>query len=218
MTRARASLLLPLLAACTFQPDPVSARGDGAPAGRDRDAAGSGDDGPANEADAEPDAGRVLFGTPEPVSELSTAGDEDDVTLRADLLEIFFDRDGDLFSATRGGTQDPWQGVGVIGALSSTSPDGTPEVAGNGRTIFFSSSRTGGQGGADIWSSTRFSVVSGWDTPVVQTDLNSSGSDYAPVPSDDLLHVTFGSTRDGTNDLFTSNRADPGAAWDRRPR
>jgi hypothetical protein len=102
----------------------------------------------------------------------------------------------------------------MVAALSSSSSDGTPELAPDGLTIFFGTTRPGGMGSSDIWSAQRFSVVSGWDMPAVEAGLNTTASDYTPVPSEDLLGMTFSSTRDGTIDLFHATRAGAASAWD----
>src|SRR4029453_5678831 len=94
---AQAWLLLSLLPACTFQPDAVPAGGDGPPGPNGDAAAGAHGRGGAEAVGVGP--GPPGFGPPEVVVELATAGSEDDVTLRADLLEVFFDRDGDIFAA-----------------------------------------------------------------------------------------------------------------------
>lgn len=80
----------------------------------------------------------------------------------------------------------------------------------DGREIFFSSTRTGGQGGFDLWTSTRRSVHEPWSTPVNLAALNTAGADLQPSLSADGRTLLFASNRTGTfggNDLWISTRS-----------
>ena len=73
----------------------------------------------------------------------------------------------------------------------------------DGREMFFTSTaaaRPGGQGGIDIWTSTRRSPHDPWSTPTNVTEVNSIRADLSPK----LSH-------DGETLLFTSNREMPAA-------
>ena len=98
------------------------------------------------------------------ISELShpTATDQGP-TVRIDGREMFFfsTRPGgsggaDLWTSTRGSVHDPWSTPENLGTvLNSTAADQQPGLSGDGRTLMFASSRSGGFGGTDIWISTR---------------------------------------------------------------
>jgi len=100
------------------------------------------------------------------ISELShpTATDQG-ATLRTDGREILFfsTRPGglggaDLWTSTRRSVHDPWTTPVNLGApLNSPAAEQQPSLSGDGRTLVFASSRSGGFGGTDIWISTRTS-------------------------------------------------------------
>jgi len=84
-------------------------------------------------------------------------------TLRSDGREVFFfsTRPGglggaDLWTSTRRSVHDPWTTPVNVGApVNSTAAEQQPSLSGEGRTLLFASSRSGGFGGTDIWVSTR---------------------------------------------------------------
>src|SRR5439155_22179457 len=84
-------------------------------------------------------------------------------SLRSDGSEVFFfsTRPGgiggaDLWTSTRRSVHDPWTPPVNLGApLNSTAAEQQPSPSGEGRTLLFASSRSGGFGGTDIWVSTR---------------------------------------------------------------
>jgi hypothetical protein len=98
------------------------------------------------------------------IAELSdpTATDQG-ATLRTDGREIFFfsTRQGgvggaDLWTSTRQSVHDPWSIPVNLGTpLNSPASDQQPNLSGDGRTLLFASSRSGGFGGTDIWIATR---------------------------------------------------------------
>lgn len=81
--------------------------------------------------------------------------------------------------------------------LNTTFLDFQPNVRRDGREIFFVSNRSpGGQGAADIWTSTRTSRTGTWTPPVnLGATVNSTGPDTRPFLSWDLTTLYFGSTR-----------------------
>ena len=72
-----------------------------------------------------------------------------------------------------------------------------PTLSQDGLEIFFSSNRTGGSGGWDIWTAKRIGVDKPFGTPTNVTLLNSSSSDYETNLSSDGLELFFASTRQG---------------------
>jgi len=103
-------------------------------------------------------------GPAEPVSELNVPNANDDaVTIRVDGRELMFwsTRAGglggaDLWISTRQTVHDPWSPPLDMGApLNSSFDDVTPNLSFDGRTLIFGSNRPGGQGGNDLWMSTR---------------------------------------------------------------
>ncbi len=67
-------------------------------------------------------------------------------------------------TSTRRSVHDPWSTPVNLGLpLNSPASEQQPSLSGDGRTLVFASSRSGGFGGTDIWISTRTS--SGKEVP-----------------------------------------------------
>ena len=106
----------------------------------------------------------VTLGPAEPVSELNVPNATDAaVTVRVDGRELLFwsTRSGglggaDLWVSTRQTVHDPWSPPVDLGVpLNTAADDLTPTLSFDGRTLIFGSNRPGGQGGNDLWMSTR---------------------------------------------------------------
>ena len=106
------------------------------------------------------------FGDAVLVQELSNPGLEAEQrpSIRFDGLEIFFARNMsttpfgnfDLFVSTRDTVFDAWEPPTNLGpTVNSGADDGQPHIAADRRTLFFSSDRPGGCGGADLYMTTR---------------------------------------------------------------
>jgi hypothetical protein len=100
------------------------------------------------------------------VTELSLAGINDAaVSIRKDGKELFFWsgalRPGgvglqDIWTSTRRSVHEPWSAPTNVGApINSTSNDFSGTLSFDGNTLILSSDRPGGNGGTDIWMSTR---------------------------------------------------------------
>ena len=108
------------------------------------------------------------FGAPVLVPGLNTAANDLRPNLRRDGLEIFFDsnRSGgiggiDLWTATRASTSDPWSAPVNLGAdVNSTANDLRASLSWDGKTLYFGSTRAGGEGSQDIYLTTRAKVTS----------------------------------------------------------
>lgn len=98
------------------------------------------------------------------VSELNivTANDQH-VTIRKDGRELFFssNRAGglgmfDIWTSSRSNPHQPWSPPTPLGApMNTAAADQQPTLSADGRTMVFTSTRTGGFGGSDLWISTR---------------------------------------------------------------
>ncbi len=133
----------------------------------------------------------VTFDAPVLVVELAAdAGDADDdkPTLTSDRLELYFlstrsggPGGGDVWRSGRAKPDDPWGAPSLVAEVSSSSHEKSPAVSGDGLTLWVASDRPGGQGGLDIWMSTRPDRSSAWSVPVPVAALNSTG-DEIPRP------------------------------------
>jgi hypothetical protein len=98
------------------------------------------------------------------VPELSDpAGGDQKVTVRTDGHELFFAsvRSGgfgnfDIYRLTRQSISDPWSAPEHLDApINTPDVDSQPTLSRDGRTLIFTSIRTGGFGLQDLWMSTR---------------------------------------------------------------
>src|SRR5689334_18078295 len=70
-------------------------------------------------------------------------GDDDDPTLPSDMLEMYFNRNTDIYVTTRADLASAWATPTLVTQLSSASAETTPEISYDGLTIWFASDRTG---------------------------------------------------------------------------
>jgi len=105
----------------------------------------------------------------------------------------------DIYVATRSTLSDPWGEPVNIGPIAnSTAIDAGPNISINGLVFFFTSVRSGGFGGADIWITTRKTQDADWEPPVNLGPLvNKSGFDAMPSISPDGSTLYFCSERSG---------------------
>lgn len=86
-------------------------------------------------------------------------------------------------------------------------------VSPDGRSLYFTSNRTGGLGNNDMWVSHRACEDCAWEAPVnLGAPLNSAGNDAGPSISIDGHLLFFHSNREpdaGAGDIYLSRRADP---------
>jgi len=95
-----------------------------------------------------------------------------------------------------------------------TATDQGATLRTDGREILFFSTRPGGLGGADLWTSTRRSVHDPWSTPVNPgAPLNSAAAEQQPSLSSDGRTLVFASSRAGGfggTDIWISTRTSSG--------
>lgn len=113
--------------------------------------------------------------------------------------------------------------VDIEEALPGAHPDfntpwaeGCPFIAPDGKSFFMASNRPGGEGGLDIWMSTRASAADPWGKPVnVGEPVNSAANDFCPTMARDGHTFYFVSTRDvqgscGGGDIYVTRLRDDG--------
>lgn len=199
-------LLVAALAGCGF-----SVPAGGAPGDAPRS------DAPRDAADAPVDMVVPLgpWGTPTPITEISGGGAEDDPTLTGDMLEVYFNLNGDIYGSTRASVTSPWPTPVPIAAVNSTTAtETTCEVSPDGLELFFSSSRIGGAGGQDIYVSSRASRGLPFGAPVRLADLATSTDDVTPTTfTNGALVMYLSSLRAGSLDLYRSTRPTRTDPW-----
>jgi Tol biopolymer transport system component len=184
---------------------------------------GRGSDGAGGESIASIDADVLgqRFTTIVPLTEVNDpVADEDDPSLTADLLEIYFDSDrpatgaamGDVWVAKRASATDAFGAPQLVAELASPSDDTTPEVSADGLTIFFSSDRANA-GDRDIWTSTRPDRSSPWATPTRVAELSTAQTDDSPELLPDGLHMVMSQGPGMNLDLMLTTRASVASPW-----
>lgn len=82
--------------------------------------------------------------------------------------------------------------------INTAAVDGCPNVSPDGLSLFFTSNRSGGLGGVDIWTATRSSTAEGFGTPVnLGAPVNSAANEFCPT----MTH--------GKRLFFSSGRSEP---------
>jgi hypothetical protein len=100
------------------------------------------------------------FGPAVLIPELDSTASQRGISVRFDGHEVFLmsSRSGgfDLWTATRKSVLDPWSPPTNLGPLvNSVAGDFDPHIASDRETLYFSSNRTGGVGGQDLYVTTR---------------------------------------------------------------
>jgi hypothetical protein len=150
--------------------------------------------------------------TPTPI-EITPVSD-DDPTATADLLELYFNRGGDIYMTTRASKSDAWLAPVLVTELSTADPETTPEVTYDGLTMYLARApATGGIGLNDIFVSTRTSRAAAWRIPTLVPELSSTTGDGAATLIDPLV-IMIDSERGGTLDVFVATRATASATFD----
>ena len=103
-------------------------------------------------------------------------------------------------------------GPGVaVGALNDPAAnDIQPNVRKDGRELVFSSDRSGGLGGQDIWVSTRGSTSDPWSTPInLGSAVNTGAAESRPSLSWGAEQLLFGRAPgpEGSSDIYVTTRS-----------
>ena len=139
-------------------------------------------------------------------------------SLTADGLHLFFysDRDTDhrdmnLYSCSRSSLNDPWSPAVMLNSeVNSPDSDICPAVSADGTTLIFTSNRSGGSGGDDLWMATRSNTSSEFSHVTnLGPEINSAGNEVGAFLSNDGLTLLFSSNRNrgrSAGDLYFSTR------------
>ena len=163
--------------------------------------------------DAAPDA--IGMGPWGNVTMVIPGSGDDDPTLTADLLELYFNRTGDIYVVRRSAIGQPWSTPARVDEVSdAVANETTPEITSDGLVMFLGSTRTGTVGASDVWMSKRNTRNDPWGTPVRIAALSSPTENAASAPTDDLLTIVQIGNPNGTDsDLYASARATTSDTW-----
>jgi outer membrane protein OmpA-like peptidoglycan-associated protein/tetratricopeptide (TPR) repeat protein len=102
------------------------------------------------------------------------------------------------------------------GQLNSEFWDSQPSITCDGKTMYFSSSREGGYGGADIWVSFQRPDESWSEAVNLGPEINTDGDEEAPFIAPDGKTMYFASTGlpgMGDGDIFMTRYIKDGVGW-----
>ena len=99
--------------------------------------------------------------------------------------------------------------VNLGSSINTSANEQNATLSKDGLSLYFTSNRSDGRGGLDIWVSRRSSADSpSWEPAEnLGSPVNSTIADFAPNLSHDGHLLLFSSNRDGNNDIYVSHRA-----------
>ncbi len=169
------------------------------------------------------DAGVGLgpWSAPTPVGAAAHALLDKNPTMTADLRLLVWtsNRSGnpDLWMLTRPSAIGAWGLAEPIDELNTTEYEETnPEIAPDGRTLWFVSNRPGGDDGFNIWQSTRPSTDDDWGPAAIVESLSSPGNDSTMGIHESLLVAAVSAERTGgagLRDIYLYERSSAAGAW-----
>ncbi len=196
------------------------------------------DDSPSDDSPADDDAGDDAampiqdsgsppqefesFSLPQAIESLSTLQwHEDDPTLTADRLEIYYSRStlgsditGNLMRSTRTSVDSDWDEPTPVGELNTLSDEATPSVSGDGLVLYFVSNRNTGDTLASVYRSERSSRDDPWNEPEMVPDLAVGASTLYPFFAESgLERLVTASDGDLAHEVMLSRRQDRQSPW-----
>ena len=149
------------------------------------------------------------------IAELSTADDERDPDLGSDGLSIVFARgvvgSHDLYQASRASRDQAFGSATLITALSSTDGDeGKLTESPDGKTVVFSSSRSGGAGSDDLWTAAVTAAGFGMPTETAVGALDDASSQLDPTLTTDGTTLYYSELSSVSQQILASTRSGAG--------
>jgi len=138
--------------------------------------------------------------------------------LSPDGLELYLYRGGAILVSRRATVDSEWGPPDGLGP--TINGPGTHEacsISADGLSLYLDSDRPGGQGGVDLWVTTRATVHDDWGAPTsLGPVINTAYDDYGPTISPDGLELYFTSNRPGglgSLDVWVTTRATVHDNW-----
>ncbi len=110
----------------------------------------------------------------------------------------------DIYRATR--SEFNFTNVVAVRELNTSSADVLPVVSADKLTVYLSSRRQPGVGGADIWTAHRSTTSDGFPAPTLVPELNSIADDLVGWLSPDNCRLYFSSNVSGRLTIYIANR------------
>lgn len=120
----------------------------------------------------------------------------------------------DLWVAARSSTSSEFDTPSLLSGVNGAADEQNPWLTADERTLFFDSTRDGGEGEQDLWIAWRPSLDAPFDTPDNVAELNTSGYEQGPTLGPGGLELIFASTRPGGQgdlDLWSATRSSTNA-------
>jgi hypothetical protein len=164
------------------------------------------------------------FGGAIALSTVNTGAHEGTPFVTANGLSIYFysQRSGgegsrDIYVARRPSSTDTFADEELVANVNTAALDHLPRVSADERTLVFTSTRSGGEGGTDLWMATRESSSLDFGTPVPVPGINTPAIEESGQLSLDQLTLIFNSTRSGGlggRDLWLATRSSADAPFE----
>lgn len=155
----------------------------------------------------------AAFATPVFLSEVNSTFTDILPSLHSDARVLLFasGRPGgagriDLWAASRDGATGPFQNFNPIVELNSGEDDSGAAVTGDALRIYFTSERSGGAGGRDLWFADRVDPGAPFSTPRNLTEINGVADEADPAISADGRELFFSTSRSGGSQIWHSLR------------
>jgi len=159
---------------------------------------------------------RPHFGEPVAISELNVPeGRDEDVSLTADELEIFFmsERAGgrDLWTATRPSLDAAWSAPTAVTELNTVHSEGTPAISGDGLRLWYYE----GRDPEGLWYAERASRSAPWGVGAPVPELESTTRIFGPSLDSTETLMALAQFGEGTDfwDLALSERPFSSGVW-----
>lgn len=156
----------------------------------------------------------AAFTAPTVLDGVNTPSAEHLPWLSADELVLLFvsSRDGglgqsDVWIARRAAASGPFTSLVPLAEINTTLDEGRAVLSRDGRTLFFSSTREGGQGGHDLWAATRASADAPFTSITNLSAVNSASNDIDPFLSPDERELYFVSGRNDQTRIWRTTRS-----------
>lgn len=149
-----------------------------------------------------------------------SSGDDWDVTISNDGLEMYIssERDGfaegDIYRATRTSLSSPFATpvrVLELSVLGFIQHDSSIHLSANGLRMYIM--RHIGAGPGDFYLGSRTSTTAAWSSPVPIASLNTSGNEWSITVTANELDAVFIADRGGPLRFWTASRATIDAPW-----
>lgn len=153
------------------------------------------------------------FATPTFITELNSFWTENLPSLHLGGRVLIFssDRPGgvgimDLWQASRPGATGPFGNAASIAQLNSASDDSGATLTADALSVYFTSERSGGEGGRDLWFAERTDAGSTFSSPQNLAEVNGASDDADPAISADGRELFFATSRAGGSQIWHALR------------